>query len=108
IEEIKSVHLLVSLGESALEFDEEILAADYLSTCIKIDPDNSRVQGLQVRLQKRNGNIEDAKSLYKNLQLCLNSHAEIINQQFNTKILSNRFWIALLASEMDDFPLAIE
>ncbi len=107
-EEIKSVHLLVSLGESALEFDEEILAADYLSTCIKIDPDNSRVQGLQVRLLKRNGNIEDAKSLYKNLQLRLNSDAETINQQFNTKILSNRFWIALLASEMDDFPLAIE
>ena len=90
-EEIKSVHLLVSLGESALEFDEEILAADYLSTCIKIDPDNSRVQGLQARLLKRNGNIEDAKSLYKNLQLRLNSDAETINQQFNSQILSNRF-----------------
>lgn len=107
-EDIHSILLLVTLGETALDFNEEILAANYLSNCIKIDPNNLRVQGLQVRMQKRNGNLEDAKSLYKNMLLNLNYETENIFQQNNSKILSNRFWIASLAKEMEDFPRSIE
>ena len=54
-------------GEIALRNDHEIMAANLVSQCMEILPASLRVKALQARLLVRNGNQQDAHSIFNEI-----------------------------------------
>jgi len=96
--EILSDELTCSLAESALMLGQEVLAAQYLSAIVGSNENKARIKGLQSRLLRRNGNVGEAKYIYRSL-------VNVSNLKEDSPDL---LWWASLTLEMEDYSYALE
>ena len=91
-------------GEAALVFGQEVLAANVLSRCLEIMPQNTRVKALQARLLERNGNHADAADLIN----------ELLSEWRNAPLPDNKrqpvgnLWLAEAAFELKHYAETME
>ena len=97
------------LGEIALSSNEEILCAQYLSSAMKIDPENHRVKALQARMLSINGYIDEARNIFEGISKDINANEE----KKTSKTISNYeayagLWLGQAAYDLGEFHFAIE
>ncbi len=91
-------------GETALQFGQEVLAANVLSRCLEVTPQSARVKALQARLLERNGNHDDAAALLDELLTIQQADPQMLFDGNNGNIL----WLAEATLELKHYSQAME
>ena len=111
IKKLPEADVYAILGEIALLNGEEINAANYLSQGLDLRLDSSRLTALQCRILFRNGNNQEAESLFgkikdKILEKKSIDKAESIDQI--SKSLTSMIWLAQTAFELKDYRFSLD